>query len=454
MSMKKFIFTLCIFCSSFLLCQGNLTEQIVLKFISERRWIELREYYDKNKNNITGYENLAAEAYIYTYTNQPAKAIDVTNQIITEFGESMGSNCIEWYGLNLNNYIEIQNYKKASDICDILFHLADKFELGDEMKAVFLYLKDEMNTFDLQPKTYLTNPSPEQDILLDLIADPKTEGLNFEVISNETKLKAIFDTGATECFINQQLASSIRVKYASHDTIMVNNKELKAKKGMIDSLKIGHITIYNVPVWVPVDSIVSCSFLNVPDLNENSKEKFENATHFMDSLGLILGISIMKMIDEFQFDFNQNKLLIPSQSSPITENINLITIADNQLLLKCKLESTNFIGWLDTGSNQDFYINYRYYEQSDKFSFHENQKEKFNMLMLQGIKQSWVFKPQNIYVEFNQLDFFSSQSIINTDAENDIIIANQHCDGMLGDIIIRKSDKITFNFRDMWIKFN
>ncbi|MCC8134865.1 MAG: retropepsin-like domain-containing protein [Tannerellaceae bacterium] len=228
--MKKFIFTLCIFCSSFLLCQGNLTEQIVLKFISERRWIELREYYDKNKNNITGYENLAAEAYIYTYTNQPAKAIDVTNQIITEFGESMGSNCIEWYGLNLNNYIEIQNYKKASDICDILFHLADKFELGDEMKAVFLYLKDEMNTFDLQPKTYLTNPSPEQDILLDLIADPKTEGLNFEVISNETKLKAIFDTGATECFINQQLASSIGVKYASHDTIMVNNKELKAKK--------------------------------------------------------------------------------------------------------------------------------------------------------------------------------------------------------------------------------
>lgn len=400
------------------------------ELINAGRWIDTKEYLSEHKDQISDFMQLLGSSMVNTFTNNPSGAVRDLNSLLNKYESQIGNQILQFYGLLLNNYDELQEYDKSVEICDKILKLDG---LSQNVINGTIQRKEWCNKRLKWPKL-IVNSSNKKSSILDFERSKNSSGVLFKILCNNKHLNAIFDTGSSVTALSKDIASRIGVRYVN-DTILLN-KTTKAQTGIIDSVSLGEYTIYNFPVVVYIDSTEN---------KQGSKgHKIMQAKKSLEEFDIILGMSFLKLFEEIQLDNRNQKICFSGKSTEVKEKIRM-QLVNNLLYIKVPINNCNFIGLFDTGLNIDLLINNAFYAlHKNNFVSANNIRSRKQILRLNGKEELEGIIPANITVNLCNKRFNSSNSFILDDTRYGY-------DGIIGDFVLRESDFIVFNFKEMWL---
>lgn len=157
---------------------------------------------------------------------------------------------------------------------------------------------------------------------------------------NSLPQKAVLSTGTRGfCVMNQNIADHIEVKY---DTLETNNEKIDEEaliyNAIVDSIEIGNITLYNIPVVIQPDTCLTTPIL--------------------------LGIPLMQLIGKILIDNENKKITFPVEEDDTysSKEPNLF-IYDEFLYTHLTINEKEFTGFFNTGQDEFLAIDTAFYEK-------------------------------------------------------------------------------------------
>lgn len=432
MMKKRILIVLIISIFPFLVKGQNIDHNSKLAdLINTGRWIDTKDYLIEHKTQIDDFMQLLGSSMVNTFTNNPSGAVLDLNSLINKYEDQIGDQILQFYGLLLNNYDELQQYDKSVEICDRILKLNG---LPKDVIDGTILRKEWCNKRSQWPKLVVDrNRRNETTAILNFEKSQNSSGILFKLLCNNNHINAIFDTGSSVTTLNSNIASDIGIKYLN-DTILLN-KTIKARAGFIDSISLADYTIYNFPVVVYIDSTKT--------LQASTETKIMQAKKSLEEFDIILGMSFLKLFEEIQIDNRNQKIYFPDKSTEVKEKMGL-QLVNNSLYMKTPINDCDFIGLFDTGLNIDLLINNAFYaEHKNNFDDAGNSNSKKQILRLSGKEELEGIIPAEITAQMCNKKLNLSNSLILADTR-------YAYDGIIGDFILKESDFIIFNFKDMW----
>ncbi len=291
-------------------CQDRNYDQELMDLLQGGKWFESMDYYEYNKENIK--EDLVLSSYnatTYKVLNKPEDAIEAYNLLLKKYGNSIGSIGKLLFLTSLRGcYKDVQDYKKVVAICDSIIYvyktdtsLASKEILDSAIDEVKEYKSFYLNL----PTITKINRKINRDISNQISFQNDKYGLTFNSKLNGHEVTTLFDTGAEHLFMDKYMADRIGIKIISSDTVLMNGYLGSAgMMGVLDSMEVANIALYNVPVFVNA---------NKSSLSINKIED-ENMIHIIDSafnsFDVVLGMSAIKMLNSIEFDFEKKESFV------------------------------------------------------------------------------------------------------------------------------------------------
>ena len=362
---------------------------------------------------------------VNSFTNSPHKAIKNLHLLIEKYGQTIDANsAIQFYGLLMNNYDDIQDYTNSIKVCDIL--LRDIEGLPDTMKNDIIARKIWCEKMSNLPQMQIKKNDHNVIINYNNFSDLKSS-IVFDIIYNSTALKTILDTGSTVTVINKKAASKIGVKYFPDNNIKLNRNRINGEYALVDSLQIGNYIFYNLPVIV------------LPNIGKSNNRKANKYIKDINKIDCILGMSVLKHIDEIRINTRKKYLLFPKEISEIHTG-NTMQLVDNQLSIKIFLNNEKFIGVWDTGSNIDLIINNSYYVKYQNLT-PDTSFVALPIITYNGVSSFSSWKCSNVSVKIGNAKIMFPKAYLLKDSPFPY-------DGKIGDFIF-DNEHIIINFRKM-----
>lgn len=345
----------------------------LIELINSNQWFKVYDYSLNNKDSISEIFDLCAKSYCDTYFNRPESAMLNIGTLLNKYSNELGGNNVFNYTVLLvNNLAEAGKYNEAIAILkDIIKQAGNSLpkEIITSFNArISLY---EFNNNYLSAKHYTDNIISESRFAME------HTGISFEVMVNNKRMKALLDTGCSSNVISKDLADEIGISKYMSDTILTNSS-IKTLKGMIDSVEINNIKIYNYPVDV---------LLEKPNLSI-SKELKEGLFNYIDSVNnndLLIGIPTLKLLGSVNIDFIEKKIAF-GQAEPARQQPSNLLLIDNLLYLNVKLNKQPFTAIYDTGYSVGTFLNREYYDKHKQyFKLKEEKQYQINTYMAHGL---------------------------------------------------------------------
>lgn len=368
--MKKFFSILFVFVavalSSF--AQRNYAQELV-DLVQQGRCFEAREfraqYSDYLPKNDKAFD-LLYKSNMALYFNKPDSAIIYIEDMLTNHELVIGPVVGTYYGKLLQSYENLQQFDKGIELCDRIVayfnrnpfdfkpdFIREQVDWIEKVKSSFI---DKLNAPQIRIERNKSNK--DQAIKLN-----ESDYIRFNANYNGITVETLFDTGVTDYFsIYKGLADEIGVKITDkiQDSIkMINGVPKKAFRGVIDSIDLGSVKLYNAPVMVYQDEFDS----HLPDtLNDGIKSGFKSA--FNDKQ-ITMGLLAMKMIGKIEFDRDKRTVSFPEDTeNTATDNSSNIFFIDNNPYMKLKINGLNYVGYLDTGADDFLILSPSFYEKN------------------------------------------------------------------------------------------
>lgn len=401
--------------------------------INNGKWIESKEYLNCYRDSINEFMLLVGESMINSFTNNPELAIKSINCLIEKYGNQLGNQVVQFYGLLLNNYDELQQYDKSIEICDRLIQLEG---LPLNIVEGTLQRKKWCKKLSSLPKFEVIQTNNSSSYI-NYSKSKLTSSIIFEVQSNGKKVNAILDTGSSVISLNKEQAKRLDVKYFFDDTIKLNRNKINARMGIIDSMKFANYIFYNIPVRVIVDSL---------NLDYSGKkticDSLEKAKKSLKEFDIILGMSLLKHIKELHIDTDNKILNFPIQES-IPDVKNDMQLVNNLLYLQITINGLKYVGLLDTGLNIDLLINNSFYQKHSKNFEIKDAKVTTKILRYNEIEELTGKSLIELNIEIGNIIKQLANVLIVSETKNGY-------DGIIGDFILRDYKNVIFNFNNMW----
>jgi tetratricopeptide (TPR) repeat protein len=341
--------------------------QELIYLLAEGRYFEARDYRLQYADQLQGNNELFDLFYKIHMSfafNQPDSGIVYLEKLLgnQNYARELKSDIAAYFQQLAWAYGEKQQYEQSIATLEryINFLKTNSFFQGlefikngirDAEKEISLYKKKSEN-----PVRKIVRDSDACEIEL-----KDEEYIRFEAQYNGQTIETLFDTG---CYyflaMEKDLADDIGVKYDSNqDSIQrVNGLPIKALEGIIDSIDIKGIKLYNIPVIVLWEKFRST--LLPSDLGADYRDYAER--HVFKERQIVLGVPTMKMIGRFEFDWESNRLYIPQKQEPagISPASNLMVLK-NAPYLYMRINNTEFTGLFDTGGDVFLYLTFSYF---------------------------------------------------------------------------------------------
>lgn len=345
----------------------------LIELINSNQWFKVYDYSLNNKDSISEIFDLCAKSYCDTYFNRPESAMLNIGTLLNKYSNELGGNNVFNYTVLLvNNLAEAGKYNEAIAILKDIIKQAGN-SLPKEIITSFNVMISlyEFNNNHFPAKHYTDNIIPEYRFAME------HAGISFEVMVNNRKMKALLDTGCSSNVISKDLADKIGISKYMTDTILTNSS-IKTLKGMIDSVEINNIKIYNYPVDV---------LLEKPNLSI-SKELEQGLFNYIDSVNnydLLIGIPTLKLLGSVNIDFIEKKIVF-GQVEPVRQQPSNLLLIDNLLYLNVKLNKQPFTAIYDTGYSVGTFLNREYYDKHKQyFKLKEEKQYQINTYMAHGL---------------------------------------------------------------------
>lgn len=365
--MKKLITVIFVFCSSLFLTAQINHDQELINLVVENKWFEANDYYNFYHDSLKyepiklAYKGGAAKAF-----NRTEDAILYFNRGIEHASEMPPLLLINHFYIPLYNcYAEIQDYNKAVGIIEKIISLLDSMKSSENEN----YLSEAIRKFEIDRRMYETyshyppirkvyTGKRQTEMLFD---DSIHNLLTTNVICNGSPLRTIFDTGFTECSMSYDIAKKLNVKITSPDSLLLNNK-IGGVMGIIDSLQLGTLKIYNIPVFV--SSKWKDSFEITDGITNEMATKLTKKANDFNAIDFVVGLPILKLLCNMEWNYETMKLVFYDESKSLyTSNLCLF---DKGLYLKFQVnrDTHNYTALFDTGGAHGLIINRDFYNKN------------------------------------------------------------------------------------------
>lgn len=298
-----------------------------------------------------------------------------------------GNETIDIYSLLFNTYRVLGKYEKAISIYKLAkehleknpYHI-DKEELvlrKKNFEDALSYLKEVSSQPPIKINRKITNES---------INIEDSSMLGFKAKFNGIPQMTIFDTGNDSYIVmKKKTAKEIGIRLKEDTKGTVNGVEMMGQENIIDSIEIGNITLYNIPVIIYDFDLASC----LPDSIRNDSsmmERFRIGNKYIENP--IIGLSSMLLIGKIKIDWKDKKLSFPREDINWGQKNNNLFLLNNSLYTYLKINRIPFTGLLDCGSTSYVDLDTTFYQKNQKEIPIDTvtAKEKLNVASHHGVK--------------------------------------------------------------------
>lgn len=341
----------------------------LVDLLNNGEYFESREWHQKMCDTISPDIELYYKFKMAQFVNKKDSAVIYLEKILKEYPDLFGNETIDIHEVLFDSYINLGNIDKALYTHErIIQQLKENKYNIDKDRLLQLekyteYLLCKLKSLINKPKIRIKRKNTNDSVRI-------LGELRPQIIAhfNQLALKTVLDTGAEQfCVMDKNTADRIGVRY---DTAALCGKEIingsiPINKAVVDSIEIGNITLYNIPVEV-YESNQHCSF---PDsLNINPEEK--TTTHSSNAClttPIIAGLPLMQLIGKLLIDNENKKITFPvyNDSSYISKEPNLF-IYNRTLYTHLEINKKEFTAFLNTGAEIFIGIDTAFYEKHKK----------------------------------------------------------------------------------------
>ena len=370
--MKRVLVFLFFLSSSLSFAQERNYAQELVDFLLQNRCIEARELHLEHADKLVGQSrslDLLYNALMGRFFNKP----DTFSFYIREFFSNhdyqlqLGQPTNYYYWKLLRIYGDNQQFEAGIELCDEIIDLFKRnpFNLDHEfVKNDIIFaekMKSTLKERAINEPLIKIDRSYSKDSVIKLY---ENDYIRFDAKYNGVEIETWFDTGCNHYFfISKSLADKIGVKVINKNqdsTQMLNGVQIKAYEGVIDSIDLKSVKLYNIPVLVFSDKLTVS--LNDTLFDDDERTKIEKI--FTDKQ-ILMGIPVMKLIGKIEFDWDQNTISFPGTREYKSENNSSnIFLIDDRLFLNLKINGLSYSGFLDSGSNDFINMRYSFYEKN------------------------------------------------------------------------------------------
>lgn len=447
--------------------QQNYDQQLI-NLLETGRFFEANDFYNKySMTDDTDSVFLPFTRLYYKYEtsrmkNQADSAAIFLEKLLEEH-EYFGFQAFYFYDKLWTLYVnDLQDYEKAMYTCERMQQFIDEniYEIDEELINEWGWRIGVSNA-KKQTKIRASLPliKEHRSNLQDSVIFTDENILLFDMIYNDKEeLTTIFDTGVTHYFvIKRDIADRLGVKkthvFEDDSTSIINEKKLTGYEGMIDSVEIANVKMYNLPVFVFDFDPLS----NVEDSTLNDPKKKERLDLFANSIDVIMGLPTMALIGNIMIDFDNKVLTFPNKTTTPLGNIkepNLF-IYNNLSYTQLEINDIPFTAHVDWGATTYLHIYKSFYERN-KSQIHVKTLEEKKPLNIIMMHEAWTNIPYEIP---ESLGLKFGGKTLPYDESNDIKIYSlpgntmqEELDGVVGFEFFKKLGKrILFDFKNMRI---
>lgn len=164
-----------------------------------------------------------------------------------------------------------------------------------------------------------------------------------------------------KCFeareLRKQYSEYLPLNDKTYD-LVYNGVQVEAWAGIIDSIDLKSVKLYNIPVIVHDGHAPNLS----DTLNNEAKSKLDT---IRNEKQVIMGLPLMKMIGKFEFDWKKRTVRFPENTGePATNRSSNIYMSDNNLYQQLKINGQNYVGHVDTGDDDFVNMAFSFYEKN------------------------------------------------------------------------------------------
>jgi predicted aspartyl protease len=400
--------------------EQNISFEEVYGLIARKNFFKAREIYQLKKETFSKGHQYFIEAIIdnaFNRLNQSNSKINTLLKGNFNFPDSLVVALLKVYE---GNAVKLFEYKKAKQVTENilkdragLLSEADKEDLNNNLK-IWTALQ---NT----PKQKITNKAA-----LQLRMKKDKAGLsNLEISAGTAHESFIFDTGANISTVTRSTARKMGMTLipAEIEVGSITGEKVRSQLGVCDKLKIGAIEIHNVVFLVFEDKDL---YIAPIDFQING----------------ILGFPIISALEEIQIT-NDGIFIVPLKE---TLNMNVSNMALDGLTPLIYINDKHFS--FDSGAATT--LLYRPYYLENKSEIEKNYaKAKINFGGAGGLKE---FDGYSVDVTFLIVD--KEVQLKEVQLLSDDIKENNSLYGNIGQDVIRQFNRVTLNFKQMFIRFD
>jgi tetratricopeptide (TPR) repeat protein len=380
-------------------------DQEMVNLLSSNKLFEADEYYYNHKDSI--YDELVNKWYFAVSNlafNKPDKAIEYYKYIINNYQNNIPKAILinNFYTPLKECYVLDQDYENAIIVCDSIIRILEIDQsLGDKN-----YLSQVVSGYAMAKRIYrdkslyptlLSWDNSDHVTTLPLIKN--NLGLTIaKIYVGKNPINAIFDTGYTECSMNYSKAKELGVKIVSNDTVLLNGS-VKTIMGILDSIQIQGIKIYNIPVAVNLEEKSGIT-KKIDEVNPADKlSSLQKVDTFFSSHDIIIGLPIMRLLSNIEYNFINNSISFYRVSKYHNKQRNLL-LSQNKPYIRFKLNNSQYYtAFFDTGGSHGIIVNKDFYIRNGNL-FSNKDSLQTRKRTMHGFANS----NNHIYLEPNQLD--------------------------------------------------
>ncbi len=376
---------------------------------------------------------------------------DLTTNHELELGPAVGL----YYGKLLQVYDDTQQFEKGVKLCDkiITYFQRNPFDLASDL------VKNEIHQMENAKSSFKKRNVNELRRRVERIRNKNaiiklkdSDYIRFDAVYNNIPVQTWFDTGvSTYLMTTKKVAEEIGVRIVDNtqDNLkIVNGVPVKALVGIIDSIDLKSIKLYNIPVMIHDEYAPYLS----DTLDRDIKLGIETA---LNNRQIIIGLPAMKMIGKIEFDWKNRTVCFPESTGEIVTNSSSnIFMIENNLYQRLKVNGLNYVGYVDTGDDDFVNMTFSFYEKNKSHIEIDSVAEKKSM---NHYRATGAFLNVPYEIVKNPKVYFNGENV-NSNTCN-VLISNgtlSHLnifDGTIGVNFFKNSGlKVVFDFDNMEIK--
>ena len=392
--------------------------------IEGKDFFRARDLYRKSEDRLTELHRLKSGFFLNNVFNRPDSCIHKMNMLLDKHGNEI-SDSLKFRLLSIGhvNYSKIYNYRKAKETLALLLSEYEHW-LSDAEE------QDYKNTLAIW--TALEN-QPGQQIELNStvnlkIARDKAKLQNLLVSLEGEEQYFVFDTGANLSTITETAARRFGLKYlpGTVEVDAITGNEIRSRIAIAPRLHLGSLTVRNAVFLVFPDEALA-----FPEIDYQ--------------IHGIIGFPVIEGMKEIEIT-RDDRFIVPDKRSTFSERNLAIDFLTPLIYLKDKTGTGTYT--FDTGAMSTMLYD-TYYRKNKKELDDTYREEEVTIGGAGGL-----ISKKGMYITFTPEIGQKQISMDSVIVLREALKKDNPYLGNIGQDLMAKFEKVTFNFEDMFIRFD